>query len=132
MIGRSNINFCWVLQCRCRFRNQKQKLCRYRFRNRQQKPYRCRLKNWQPKTVLLLIQKSATKNCVAVDLEIDNDGGVIYGFTFFYWMFTFSPPNINFVLKIRGTRIDSALDSQSKYHSNRLQVLYRVILYMSL
>ena len=34
-------------------------------------------------TMSLSIQKLATKNCVAVDSEIGNDGGVIYGFTFF-------------------------------------------------
>jgi hypothetical protein len=35
------------------------------------------------KTASLSIQKSTMKNCVAIDLEIDNNGGVIFGFTLF-------------------------------------------------
>jgi hypothetical protein len=33
---------------------------------------------------VLPIQKSATKKCVATDSEIDSDGEVISGFTFFF------------------------------------------------
>jgi hypothetical protein len=50
----------------------------------------CRFRNWQQncgaadseigsQNVSLPIQKSAMKNCVAVDSEIDNDGAIISG-----------------------------------------------------
>ena len=56
----------------------------------------------------LLIQKSVAKNYVAANSKIDSDGGVISDFTYFFRVFTFSPPHINFILEIKGTRIDSA------------------------
>jgi hypothetical protein len=41
--------------------------------------------------------------------EIGSDGGVISALLLsLFWVFTFSPPNINFILEIKGTRIDSA------------------------
>jgi hypothetical protein len=54
----------------------------------------------------LPIQKSAANKCAAADPKICSDGGVVFYFTF--WVFTFSPFNINFILKIKGTHIASA------------------------
>jgi len=55
------------------------------------------------------IQKSAAKNFIVVDLEFGSDGGVVLTLLlYFFWVFTFSPPNINFVIEIKRTRIDSA------------------------
>jgi len=76
-IGQSNTNFCWVLQCRCRFRN------------RQPKTMSLPIQKLAAKTVSLLIFELAARNYVADDLEIGRDGGVILTLIFFVWVFTF-------------------------------------------
>jgi hypothetical protein len=79
----------------------------------------CRFRNRQPKTFPLPIQKSAAKLCrcrfrnrqPTVPVPIQNSAAMVESFRLYFslfWVFTFSPPNKNFVLEIKGTRIDSA------------------------
>jgi hypothetical protein len=69
-ISQSNTNFCWVLQCR------------YRFRNRQPKTLSLSIQKSVAKIVSLPIQKSAAKNCVAADSK---NGGVISALLLFFF-----------------------------------------------
>ena len=95
-ISQSNTNFCWVLQCR------------YRFRNRQPKTLSLSIQKSVAKIVSLPIQKSAAKNCVAADSK---NGGVISALLlFFFLVFTSPVPLFNIMspwsFTIWGGRVD--------------------------
>jgi hypothetical protein len=63
-----------------------EKLCRYRFTNQLPKLHRCGFGNRQPETVSLPIRKSAARNYVTANSEINNDGGVISALLLSFFM----------------------------------------------